>query len=364
MDSREYKERLESLIGCLPEAEREEAVSFYMEAIADRMDEGATEAEAVALIASPEEAAKAVLSEKISEMRRSQEQTYEDAIVLDSLADAYGRLAGEEAGDGTSEEASGGKREGFLKRLKGRRLSPLEWVAVVVTSPLWITVLVAAAAVVIGLIVVALAILLCAWVLVGCVWAAGGAFVLASPIAVVFAVWGAQMGSAPYALVNIGYAAFLFGAGIWVLRGAYALTRMLWRWQKRNVSVTLQRFGKKKAKGSDAHADPAECDSSEGSLQDTAEAIPEGAARADGGSVAHEGGAQSDAQRRWGAFFKVCLIMLLCGLACALAGFILSGFDWSIFLTSVYSEGDVYLGGIRVEDPGRLLFSPYMLFAA
>ncbi|TJW11191.1 DUF1700 domain-containing protein [Parvibacter caecicola] len=359
MNSREYKEQLSALVECLPKAEREEAVGFYMEAIADRMDEGATEEEAVALAPTPAEAAKAILSEKISELKAREGEGGSashafDEVVFEEVAEAY---------DGVT-NGGGAKHDprGFFERLKSWRLSPLEWVAVVVSSPIWLSVLVAVAVVALALLIVAFALLLVVWVLVGCVWIVGGAFVLSAPVAIVFAIWGLQIGSGPYSLVNLGHALFLFGGGMWVLRGALALTRALWKWQKENVRVSLHGFGKRRAR-------------KEGAGSGVAGRASEGASSATGSSASVSGdpiaaaaddGAQPTAAAGRSAvsiFFKVCLVLLLAGLVCVLAGFISSGFDWRVFLTSVYTEGKMYLGGAQVESPERLLFSPYGLFA-
>ncbi|WP_276915560.1 DUF1700 domain-containing protein [Parvibacter caecicola] len=359
MNSREYKEQLSALVECLPEAEREEAVGFYLEAIADRMDEGATEEEAVALAPTPAEAAKAILSEKISELKAREGEGGSashafDEVVFEEVAEAY---------DGVT-NGGGAKHDprGFFERLKSWRLSPLEWVAVVVSSPIWLSALVAVAVVALALLIVAFALLLVVWVLVGCVWIVGGAFVLSAPVAIVFAIWGLQIGSGPYSLVNLGHALFLFGGGMWVLRGALALTRALWKWQKENVRVSLHGFGKRRAR-------------KEGAGSGVAGRASEGASSATGSSASVSGdpiaaaaddGAQPTAAagRSGGSlFFRACLVLLLAGLVCVLAGFISSGFDWRVFLTSVYTEGKMYLGGAQVESPERLLFSPYGLFA-
>ena len=359
MNSREYKEQLSALVECLPEAEREEAVGFYLEAIADRMDEGATEEEAVASAPVPAEAAKAILSEKISELKAregeggSASHAFDEAV-FEEVAEAY---------DGVT-NGGGAKHDprGFFERLKSWRLSPLEWVAVVVSSPIWLSVLVAVAVVALALLIVAFALLLVVWVLVGCVWIVGGAFVLSAPVAIVFAIWGLQIGSGPYSLVNLGHALFLFGGGMWVLRGALALTRALWKWQKENVRVSLHGFGKRRAR-------------KEGAGSGVAGRASEGASSATGSSASVSGdpiaaaaddGAQPTAAAGRSAvsiFFKVCLVLLLAGLVCVLAGLVSSGFDRRVFLTSVYTEGKMYLGGAQVESPERLLFSPYGLFA-
>ncbi len=40
-------------------------------------------------------------------------------------------------------------------------------------------------------------------------------------------------------------------------------------------------------------------------------------------------------------------------------GFIASGFDWRVFLASLYTERNVYLDGMLVPNPENLLFSPF-----
>lgn len=339
MNSREYQEQLAALIDCLPQTERDEAVSFYMEAIADRMDEGAAEEEAVASIPTPMEAAKVILSEKIAELEDQQEEGCEASMFLENAIEAFEGLGGE--------GSSGKERLGFFARLMEHRLSPLEWVAVVATSPLWLSLLLVVGALVLTLVIVALALLLVAWGLVGCVWIVGGAFALAAPVAVVYAIWGLQIGSVPCCLVNLGYALLLFGGGMWALRGAHALTRAFWKWQKENVRITLYGFGKKWGKGGDAAGNCA--------------AGVNPAANAAAGDEAQAAGVSSRSPVRM--FFRLCLVLLVVGMAFVFAGFVSSGFDWRVFLTSLHTDGKVYLGGVWVQHPENLLFSPYILFA-
>lgn len=61
MNKQAYLERIRQLLQSLPEEDRERSLAFYAESIADRMEDGMSEEEAVASLESPEEAAKAIL---------------------------------------------------------------------------------------------------------------------------------------------------------------------------------------------------------------------------------------------------------------------------------------------------------------
>lgn len=337
MNSLEYKTQLEKLIECLPAGERDEAVSFYMEAIADRIDEGMTEEEAVAATVSPVEAAKAILSEKIIELQDADSCHCEDFLV-DDLRDAYNSLPSPDASHGEQTQECQ-ETPGFCARLRERKLSALEWVAVVVTSPLWLSLAVAAIALMLGVAVLVLALYLCVWILIACVWIVGAACVLAFPAGIILAIWGLQIESLPYVLVNAGYALFLFGAGMWILKGALVLTKAFWRCQSVQVTIMNRKWGRIETRRDD-----------EVTSEDASASTTESA------RVNH---ASSGATHK--VFFRVCLIMLLAGIVCVAAAFLLSGFDWHIFLTSVYDHGNVYLGGVKVEHPETLLFSPYAI---
>ena len=63
MKQDEFLSRLGELLACLPADQVEEAKQFYAEAIADRMEDGMTEEDAVAAMGTPGEAAEATLDE-------------------------------------------------------------------------------------------------------------------------------------------------------------------------------------------------------------------------------------------------------------------------------------------------------------
>ena len=63
MTREEFLERLGDLLACLPAEQIEESKAFYAEAIADRMEDGKSEEEAVAAIGSPGAVAEAILND-------------------------------------------------------------------------------------------------------------------------------------------------------------------------------------------------------------------------------------------------------------------------------------------------------------
>lgn len=323
MNIREYEVRLTKLLGELPSKEREEAVSFYMETLADRIDDGASEADAVASLPTPEEVAQAILSEHPAEER-----------TIFSLTVSKSGDASESADWNGDDEAESGHGR-FIDRLRQRRLSILEWIAVIVTSPLWLSVLAIALALAIAIAVILLAAYAVAWILIACVWIIGAAFVAVAPLAVLFTIWGLQLGNVPYAIVNIGYGLFGFGTGMWILRGALRLTSAFLSWQKRNIKVRLHRH--------DSEADEEELFEDE---------IEEATVPAE---------EEPKLPSKYRVFFRVCTGLAIAGVACMAIGFVTSGMDWRVFLTSLYTEGSVYIGGVPVDDPSALLFAPVYL---
>ena len=110
----EFLTRLGELLACLPADQVKETQEFYAEAIADRMEDGMTEAEAVAAMGTPGEVAEATLDE------------------LPAVPRAIARTK--------------------------RKSTALLWVLAIVGSPVWIPLLLAFVA-------VAAAVYICIWVL-------------------------------------------------------------------------------------------------------------------------------------------------------------------------------------------------------
>ena len=116
-----------------------ESKAFYAEAIADRMEDGATEEEAVAALGSPGVVAEAILDELPAVPR---------AVV------------------------------------KTRRKShALLWVLAIVGSPVWLALALAFA-------IVVVAVYACIWALIACMWVLAVSLIVGCPTAVLVAYWG------------------------------------------------------------------------------------------------------------------------------------------------------------------------------
>ena len=128
MNKREYVAELRRMLEGLPDEEVDRAVEFYAEAIEDRVEAGESEEGAVASMETPAEAAERIVAE------------------MPLAARTAVRVSGEGGG-------------------RARRAAVTT--ALVLGSPLWLSLLVAAAAVVAAAFVVLVALLLCMWIVVG-----------------------------------------------------------------------------------------------------------------------------------------------------------------------------------------------------
>jgi len=63
MNKQEYLAQLRAALACLPEGEIEESVAFYTEMIDDRVADGLTEEEATAQLDDPKAAARAIIAD-------------------------------------------------------------------------------------------------------------------------------------------------------------------------------------------------------------------------------------------------------------------------------------------------------------
>lgn len=199
MGKQEFLVQLRKGLSGLPHADIEERLTFYSEMIDDRMEEGLPEAEAVAAAGSVEQ------------------------IIAQTLADnSLAKIAKDTA-------------------KPKKRLKAWEIVLLVLGSPVWLSLLIAAFAVILALYVSLWAILISLWAvfgsLAGCAFgiiAAGIVFVCNSETVAGIAMVGAG-------LVCAGLAIFMFFGCKAATRGIFVLTKKFTIWVKRRFT------GKEKA---------------------------------------------------------------------------------------------------------------------
>ena len=194
----EFLDRLGELLACLPAEQVEETKQFYAEAIADRMEDGMSEEEAVAAMGTPGEVAEAALDD------------------LPAVPRAIARTR--------------------------RRSTALLWVLTIVGSPVWVPLLLAFAA-------VAVTIYVCIWVLALCVWIIAACFGAVGVTNLALMTVGVKVGLIPYALVTLGCGIALLGVALLVGAGAWAVSKQIARlsalWAKKAVSPFWKSRGEK-----------------------------------------------------------------------------------------------------------------------
>lgn len=177
MNKAEYLEQLQALLSCVSAEERERVVAFYAEAIDDRTEAGMTEEEAVAGLETP------------------------SAVVAQVTADAPPVAQ-------TIVRAHRDHRAAF-------------WLAVIVGSPLWasllLAVLAAAVAILIGILTVLASVYLVLWVLVAAIWMTSTVLLIAMPLGVAVFAAGMTEGHVAGALMQLGIGLLCTGAGVFGL---------------------------------------------------------------------------------------------------------------------------------------------------
>lgn len=176
MTKSEYLQHLRDLLACLPAEQVEESVAFYAEAIDDRIEDGMTEADAVAAMGAPSSVAETILDDLPAVPR---------AIVKTR-----------------------------------RRSTLLLLVLALVGSPIWLSLGIA-------FIAVALAVYVCIWMLALCVWMVAAVLVIAVPALTILALDGAAIGHFAYAITMLGSALGLLGAGLLVGAGARTVSKLV-----------------------------------------------------------------------------------------------------------------------------------------
>ncbi|OUP07999.1 DUF1700 domain-containing protein [Collinsella sp. An2] len=193
MKKNEFLDRLGDLLACLPADQVEESKEFYAEAIADRMEDGMGEEEAVAAMGTPGEVAEAILDD------------------LPAVPRAIAKTR--------------------------RRSTVLLWVLAIVGSPVWVPLLLAFAA-------VAFTVYVCIWTLAICVWIVAAALVGIAPVMLVLAYDGFMIGHVPFVIVSLGWALGFLGLGLLVGTAAWAVSKQIARLSALWVKKALSPFRK------------------------------------------------------------------------------------------------------------------------
>lgn len=176
MSKQEFLQQLRYGLNGLPAQEIEERVSFYMEMIDDKMEEGLSEEEAVKSVGPV------------------------DKIVSQILADIPLSKCIKE------------------KITPKRKLGALEIILIILASPIWLSVLGALAS-------VALSLYLSLWAVVISLWAVFGSVIVSSICGIIFGVVYAVKGHGIICLAYIGGSLVCMGIGIFMFFGCKAATK-------------------------------------------------------------------------------------------------------------------------------------------
>jgi uncharacterized membrane protein len=191
MRKQAFLDQLRGRLGGIPEAELNERLTFYSEAIDDRVEEGLTEEEAVAAMGSVEEIAEQIIAE----------------IPLAKLA---------------------------KERIKPkRRLGGIAILLVILGSPIWLSLAVAAAAVMLSLYAVL-------WSLVASLWAVFAAVAVCAPAGIAAGILFACSGNFPALLSMIAAAMICGGMAIFLFFGCRAATKGA-AWMTKGTIISIKR---------------------------------------------------------------------------------------------------------------------------
>ena len=201
MNKQEYLAQLRAALACLPEGEIEESVGFYAEMIDDRVADGMTEEEAVAQLDDPKAAARAIIA---------------DLPVVPRT----------------------------VVRTKQRNRA-LYWTLVILGSPLWLTLLLAA-----GMLV--LAGLLTIWCLILGLWLLAAGLLAGGPLGIGVCLWALAVGQPAYGVFELGSGLLCFGLGLFCLHGAVAASKTLMQVSRQWIAKAKAPFVKVKEEGAAA----------------------------------------------------------------------------------------------------------------
>ena len=199
MNKQAFLEELREELYGLPQDDIEERLDFYSEMIEDRMEEGLSEEEAVLEIGTPAEVAEQIVSE----------------IPLPNL--------------------------GVEKVRPKRSLKTWEIVLLVLGSPVWVPLVLAA-------IILAVALYLTVWVLIAALWVVEAALGISAVACVIWGFWSMFTGNVPAGIAAIGAGLACAGLTIFLFFGCKEATRGLLILTKKIILRIKTRFiGKEEA---------------------------------------------------------------------------------------------------------------------
>ncbi len=176
MNKQEFISALRARLNGMPEQDTAERIDFYVEMIDDRMEEGLSEEEAIAKLGSVDTIASQIIAD----------------IPLSKIA---------------------------KEKLKSkRRIKAWEIVLLVLGSPIWLSLLIVALAVVLSLYVIL-------WSLIASVWAVFASFCACALGGIAVGVIFICFSNVPSGIATIGAAIACAGLSIFLFFGAYASTK-------------------------------------------------------------------------------------------------------------------------------------------
>lgn len=200
MTKQEFSAELREKLSGIPQEEIDERVGFYCEMIDDRMEEGVSEEEAVSQIGSVDDIVSQILEE----------------VPLAKLV---------------------------KEKIKNkRRLQTWEIVLLAVGSPIWLSLLIAAFAVVLSLCV-------SVWAVIVSLWAVFGSLIGCAVGAVMAGVFVICSGNIPTGLVLIAMTLVCAGLAIFMFFGCKAATKGMVLLTKKSVLIIKRAFTGRKERG-------------------------------------------------------------------------------------------------------------------
>ena len=189
MTTTEFILKLNDKLSVLPEEEIQDRLSFYLEMISDLIEDGLTEEQAIAKIGAPDKVAEEIISE----------------IPLAKLVKEK------------------------IKRAPKKRMSGWAITLIAVGSPIWLSLIVCAFAVLVSLYA-------SLWSVIASLWACFGAIAGASLSAILAGTMFAVFDNAYFGIATIGAGVFLSGLSILAFfgcriatKGAFLLTKFILR---------------------------------------------------------------------------------------------------------------------------------------